>query len=68
MSEKTKPVKRPTGLMDLHLRLIEDTDGASDVPRHRLVDFADAIVRACDAPASEMRRRVFDAVETLRDS
>ena len=62
---KTKAAKRPGGLMDLHLTLCED-DGAPDEGALRI--FADAVVRACAAPASEMRRRIFDAVEALRDA
>lgn len=64
-SEKSKPAKRPSGLMDLHLRL---TDGPEDPCPAALATFADAVVRACDAPASDMRRRVFAAVEALRDA
>ena len=65
MSEKTKPVKRPSGLMDLHLRLTTEGNPPSV---EAMITFADAIVRSCDAPASEMRRRVFAAVEALRDA
>ncbi len=64
MSTKTKPAKRPDGLMDLHLRLMDE----GSVPLPDLESFADAVVRACAASAPEMRRRVFEAVEALRDS
>jgi hypothetical protein len=61
-----KPVKRPAGLMDLHLRLVDPSGKGIDA--QALWEFADAVVRACAAPAPEMRRRIFLAVEALRDA
>ncbi len=65
-NEKSKPAKRPANLMDLHIR-ITGTD-EERIAREALDAFADAVVRACDAPASDMRRRIFAAVEALRDA
>ena len=59
-----KPAKKPSGLMDLHTRLYGGADGVEEPDAVALRAFADAVVRACDAPAVEMRRRVFRAVET----
>jgi len=66
MSEKTKPVKRPTGLVSIHRRLL----GLQEPPitEDALRDFAALVVSACDEGAPETRRLTFAAVEDLRDS
>lgn len=61
-TEKTKPAKRPTGLVALALSL-SDSDESQP-----LKTLAAAVVSACDMPAVEMRRAVIEAVEALRDS
>ena len=63
---KTKTRRAPRDLMDLHLALIQQ--GPALFPHDAMMEFADAVIRACAAPAAEMRVRVFDAVEALRDS
>ena len=70
-AEKTKPIRRPSGLMDLHLLLMKDLEGTPEdaaVSAFSLHTFADAVVRACDDSAPRMRARVFAAVEALRDA
>ena len=54
--------KRPSGLVDLALRL----QGAKE--SEPLKAFAAEVVGACDVSAVEMRRRVYLAVEQLRDA
>lgn len=60
-----KTTKKPIGLMDLHVRLFATSPVTEEAKVLRW--FADAVVRACAEPASEMRRRVFEAVEVLKE-
>lgn len=61
MTVDEKPVKKPSGLVELALSLQGSTE---DEPLKR---FAAAVVAACDVDAPTMRRRVYAAVEALRD-
>lgn len=66
-TDEKRPATKPTGLMDLHVRLTNWSDRPSPDDAS-LLAFADEVVRACDDSAAEMRRRVFEAVVKLRDA
>jgi len=65
-SKTTKTAKRPADLMDIHMALLASKPVTEEAKA--LTAFADEVVRACAASASEMRRRVFSAVEALKAS
>lgn len=60
-TNETKSVTKPKGLVDLVLKLHGATE---DEP---LKAFSMEVVAACDESAADMRRRIFAAVDYLRE-